>query len=75
MYMPVSNACTRIVYFLHIYHACDVLSLLLYIMRGRPFVVVSLHALYSASRPISLRASLLHGSLAIITLICMLVLY
>ena len=41
----VTNACTRIVFFLHVYHACDVLSSLLYIMCGRPFVVVSLRAL------------------------------
>ena len=47
----VTNACTRVVYFLHMYHACDVLFLLLYIMRGRPFVVVSLRALYLASGP------------------------
>ena len=52
----VMNACIRIVYFLHIYHACDVLSLLLYTMRGRPFVVVSFRAPYLASRPFSFRA-------------------
>ena len=52
----VTNACTRIVYFLHIYHACDVLFLLLYTMRGRPFVVVSLRALYLAPGPFSFRA-------------------
>jgi len=38
-----------IIYFVHIYHVCDVLFLLLYTMCGWPFMVVSLRALYSAS--------------------------
>ena len=54
--MLVTNACIRVVYFLHIYHACDVLSLLLYTMRGRLFVVISLRALNLASGPFSFRA-------------------
>ena len=56
LYMRVTNGCTRIVHFLYLYHACDVLFLLLYTMRGRPFVVVSLRASYLASEPFSFQA-------------------
>ena len=59
MYMPVTNAYTRVVYFVHIYHACDVLFLLLYTMRGRLFTVISLWALYLASGAYQLSGFLL----------------
>jgi len=55
----MTNACTRIVYFSLIYHACDELILLLYAIRGRSFVIVSLRAPYLASGPFQLSGFLL----------------
>ena len=81
----VTNACTRIVYFLHIHHACDVLSLLLYPCVADPSWLLAFGLLtwppgpsaFGLSTwppgPISLQASPLHCSVDIITLVCMLV--
>jgi len=69
IYISVTNACIRVVYFLHIYHACDVLFTALYYswptLRGRSSLgfILGLRALQLSGSLLGLRALQLSGFL------------